>query len=135
MVIFDLPVVEKKERKIATRFRKALLDDGYEMLQYSVYVRLCAKRDDANIHLSRMQQQAPENGSIRMIMLTENQYNDMKIICGEQSAQEKAETTSQLAFFWFINQKIKISINKNTPFNRGIFISIGLYVLYDIQNC
>ena len=99
MVIFDLPVVEKKERKIATRFRKALLDDGYEMLQYSVYVRLCANRDDANVHLSRVQQQAPENGSIRMIMLTENQYNDMKIICGVQSAQEKAETTSQLAFF------------------------------------
>lgn len=99
MVIFDLPVVTKKERKLATRFRKALLDDGFEMLQYSVYTRLCPNRDNANTHLYRMQQQAPKTGSIRMIMITENQYSNMKILTGEKTAQEKAETMSQLAFF------------------------------------
>ena len=39
IVAFDLPVVEKEQRKAATRFRKFLLDDGYQMLQFSVYAR------------------------------------------------------------------------------------------------
>lgn len=99
MVIFDLPVMSKKERKLATRFRKALLDDGFEMLQYSVYTRLCPNRDNANTHLSRIQQIAPKDGSIRMIMITENQYASMKILTGKKSAQELSETPKQLAFF------------------------------------
>lgn len=99
MVIFDLPAITKKERKLATKFRKALLDDGFEMLQYSVYTRLCPNRDNADTHLHRIQQAAPKTGSIRMIMITENQYSSMKILSGEKSAQEKAETMSQLAFF------------------------------------
>ena len=99
MVIFDLPVVSKKERKLATRFRKALLDDGFEMLQYSVYTRLCPNRDNANAHLSRIQQIAPKDGSIRMIMITENQYASKTVLTGKQSAQELSETTHQLAFF------------------------------------
>ena len=41
LVMFDLPVVEKAERKAATDFRNALLDMGFEMSQFSVYLRLC----------------------------------------------------------------------------------------------
>ena len=41
MVAFDLPVTTKAGRKSATNFRKFLLDDGYQMMQFSVYVRPC----------------------------------------------------------------------------------------------
>lgn len=99
MVIFDLPVITKKERKLATGFRKALLDDGFEMLQYSVYTRLCPNRDNANMHLSRIKQAAPKTGSIRMIMVTENQYTNMYIVSGNKSAQEISTTPAQLTFF------------------------------------
>lgn len=99
MVIFDLPVMSKKERKLATSFRKYLLDDGFEMLQYSVYTRLCVDRDNAYKHLDRIKKAAPSNGSIRMLMLTEHQFADMFVVAGEKSIQEVKNTPQQLAFF------------------------------------
>ena len=99
MVIFDLPVMDKKERKLATSFRKFLLDDGFEMLQYSVYTRLCPDRDNANTHLERIKKAAPRNGSIRLLMLTEHQFADMYVVVGEKTAQETKNSPQQLAFF------------------------------------
>lgn len=98
-MIFDLPVIRKQERRLATRFRKDLLDDGFEMLQYSIYTRLCVDRDSADTHLRRIKRSAPKHGSIRMIMLTENQYANMHVIAGTKSAQELADKPVQLAFF------------------------------------
>ncbi len=99
MVIFDLPVITKKERKLATSFRKFLLDDGFEMLQYSVYTRLCPDRDNANTHLERIKKMAPQTGSIRMLMLTEHQFANMNVVSGEKTVQELKNTPQQLAFF------------------------------------
>lgn len=99
MVIFDLPVVTKKERKLATSFRRFLLDDGFEMLQYSVYTRLCPDRDNAYTHLDRIKKAAPDSGSIRMLMLTEHQFTSMCVVAGDKSTQEIKNTPQQLAFF------------------------------------
>lgn len=99
MVIFDLPVITKNERHLATTFRRALLKDGFEMLQYSVYTRLCRNRDNADVHVSRMQKEAPKTGSIRILMLTENQYANMKILSGKKTVQEKRNLCEQLTFF------------------------------------
>lgn len=98
-MFFDLPVMTKKERKLATNFRKFLLDDGFEMLQFSVYTRLCSDRDSANRHLERIKKIAPESGSIRMLMLTEHQYTDMRIVAGEKTVQEKLNVPKQLMLF------------------------------------
>lgn len=98
MIIFDLPVVTKKERKLATSFRKFLLDDGFEMLQYSVYTRLCPDRDNAYTHLDRIKKVAPNNGSIRMLMLTEHQFTGMHVVAGEKNAQETKNTQSNWHF-------------------------------------
>lgn len=38
-VMFDLPVGSKKETREATKFREYLLDEGFEMSQFSVYAR------------------------------------------------------------------------------------------------
>ncbi len=99
IVIFDLPVSNKKERKLATCFRRFLLDDGFEMLQYSVYTRLCPDRDNANTHLDRIKKVAPKGGSIRLLMVTEHQYANMHIIAGKKTEQELKNTCQQLAFF------------------------------------
>ena len=52
MVCFDLPVMTKKQRKVATQFRKSLLDDGYQMIQYSVYARPCVTFSRQQTHLT-----------------------------------------------------------------------------------
>ena len=44
VVMFDLPVMEKAERKAATQFRNGLLDLGFEMSQFSVYMRFCTSQ-------------------------------------------------------------------------------------------
>ena len=60
IVMFDLPVITEKERKIATKFRKFLLDDGYIMMQYSVYSRICKNNDDLNKHIELLQNYSPD---------------------------------------------------------------------------
>ena len=85
IVMFDLPVITEKERKIATKFRKYLLDDGFIMMQYSVYSRICKNNDDLNKHINRLKINAPKTGNIRLLQVTENQYNNiiMNRLCKE----------------------------------------------------
>lgn len=87
MVAFDLPVVTKPERKAATTFRKFLLDDGYQMMQYSVYIRPCVTYARQQTHLRRLKEHIPPEGSIRAIFITRSQWERSYVIHG-QPAQE-----------------------------------------------
>lgn len=98
-VFFDLPTSTKAERKAATQFRKFLLDDGFDMLQYSVYTRLCPNRDIAEKHMTRVKRNAPDVGSVRVLYLTEHQFTNMYVIVGEKTVQESLVPSAQLAFF------------------------------------
>ncbi len=99
VVLFDLPTNTKEERRAATQFRNFLLDDGFDMLQYSVYSRICPNRDNAERHLQRVKRNAPESGSVRLLHLTEQQFANMVIIVGEKTVQEVSLPSKQLAFF------------------------------------
>ena len=48
MVMFDLPVLTKLERRAATKFRQFLLDEGYEMSQFSIYMRFCVGKEQVD---------------------------------------------------------------------------------------
>ena len=61
IVFFDLPVVKKKDRKIYAQFRRFLLNDGYDMLQFSVYSRLCNGTDMTNKHMKRLVSELPRD--------------------------------------------------------------------------
>ena len=98
IVFFDLPVTTKDERRIATRFRKSLIDDGYYMVQFSVYARLCGGVDSANDIVNRLKRHAPKNGSIRCMTVTEKQYAQMKVIIGEVKKSEKSSEFYQMSF-------------------------------------
>ena len=98
IVMFDLPVVTEKERKIATKFRKFLLDDGYIMMQYSVYSRICKNNDDLNKHINRLKINTPKNGNIRLLQVTENQYNNMIMFSGIKEIEEEISIDSLLVF-------------------------------------
>lgn len=98
-VFFDLPTGTKAERRAATQFRKFLLDDGFDMLQYSVYTRLCPNHDVAEKHMMRVKRQAPDVGSVRLLYLTEHQFTNMQVIVGEKTVQESLVPAAQLAFF------------------------------------
>lgn len=89
LVFFDLPVKTKAERRRATRFRKDLLDDGYIMLQLSVYSRICKGEDTAEKHKKRLKSLVPEEGSVRVLTVTEKQYASMDILIGMGKKTEK----------------------------------------------
>ncbi|WP_302053088.1 CRISPR-associated endonuclease Cas2 [Virgibacillus pantothenticus] len=90
IVFFDLPVVLKKERKAYSQFRKFLLNDGYVMLQYSVYSRICNGEDGVRKHMKRLRENLPPvNGAIRAMKITEKQFENMEILLGTTVVEEE----------------------------------------------
>ena len=98
IVMFDLPVITDKEKKIATKFRKFLLDEGFIMMQYSVYSRICKNNDDLNKHINRLRINAPKTGNIRLLQITENQYNNIIMFSGSKSVEENISIENLLIF-------------------------------------
>jgi len=88
-VFFDLPVTKKSQRKIATRFRNDLLKDGYHMLQFSVYCRICKGQDVVERQMRRLEKIIPKEGNIRILQVTDKQYARMKLILGYETEEEK----------------------------------------------
>jgi len=88
-VFFDLPVGTKAERRWATKFRNFLKDDGFMMLQFSVYARICRGEDAAEKHTSRVTKSLPPKGSVRTLQVTDRQYSRMKLLLGEAGLSEK----------------------------------------------
>ena len=99
MVFFDLPVKTKQQRSVATRFRNFLLKDGYHMVQYSVYARVCCGNDAVEKHIKRLQTHRPPGGSARILVLTEKQYENMIILIGERMSGEACPADEQLSIF------------------------------------
>ena len=99
IVFFDLPVQKAEQRKNATKFRKYLIDDGFYMMQFSVYSRLCATRENADVHLSRLKKHLPPQGSVRVMIVTEKQYANIEILVGRRKKKDKKILDNQLSIF------------------------------------
>lgn len=89
VLFFDLPVKTKKDRKNYAVFRKYLIENGYIMMQYSVYCKIFANREAAIKHVNILQKNVPPKGQIRILMVTEKQYAKIEIILGGKSIQEE----------------------------------------------
>ena len=99
MVFFDLPVVTKAERRAYTVFRRFLLNDGYDMIQYSVYGRILNGSDAEEKHMKRLLANLPPEGSVRVLTVTEKQFASMKMLLGLPLFQEKKVNAAQIALF------------------------------------
>lgn len=89
-VFFDLPVGTKAERRNATRFREFLKDDGFMMLQFSVYARVDRGEEAVDKHLARVAKRLPPKGNVRTLTVTDRQYARMRLLVGESTKNEKA---------------------------------------------
>ena len=85
-VFFDLPVTTKKERRLASRFRKDLLKDGFSMMQFSVYIRHCASKESAEVHIKRVKSFIPGKGQVSILSVTDKQYGNITNLWGKSSA-------------------------------------------------
>lgn len=84
MIMFDLPTETANERKEYRTFRKKLINEGFLMIQFSVYERVCVSRKTATLLEKRIKSFLPSGGVVQSVMLTEKQYNDMHFLVGEE---------------------------------------------------
>jgi len=87
IAMFDLPTDTKKARRDYALFRKHLLSDGFTMLQYSVYMRHCPSRENAQVHIDRVRAHLPPDGEVRVITITDKQFERMLIFFGKVRRQ------------------------------------------------
>lgn len=89
MVFFDLPTETKIERKVSARFRKEILQDGFTMFQFSIYMRHCSSRENMDVHIKRVKHILPEKGHIGILGITDKQFGMMELFNGKKESQLK----------------------------------------------
>lgn len=98
LVMFDLPTETKKHRKLAAKFRKDLLQDGFQMFQFSMYLRHSSSSENAEVHKKRVKKSLPSEGKVGILQITDKQFGQMEIFYGKK-AQDKPPTSQQLELF------------------------------------
>lgn len=98
LVLFDLPTETKKERKAYADFRKKILKDGFTMFQFSIYMRHCASRENADVHIKRVKSFLPEYGDIGIMCITDKQFGEIEIYHSREK-KKVAQPCQQLELF------------------------------------
>lgn len=88
LCMFDIPMETTREKKDYRIFRKTLLENGFTMMQYSIYYRTLPNRSALKKFEDILKKKVPKNGNIRLIYVTENQFQDMLLLSGNRSRQE-----------------------------------------------
>lgn len=87
IVMFDLPVDTISARRRYTIFRKGLMTDGFIQMQYSVYLRHASSRENADVHVARVEAIIPPDGEVRAICITDKQFERMRVFWGQNRVQ------------------------------------------------
>ncbi len=97
-VFFDLPVGSREERKRATDFRKALLVDGFDMMQFSIYTRACPTRENTEVHIKRIKSVIPPDGKVSILTVTDKQFSMLINYWGDRPEKPPAPPEQLLLF-------------------------------------
>lgn len=89
LCMFDLPMETKKQQRQYRYFRKNLLQNGFSMLQYSVYYRIVPNRSAGNKFETLIRKSLPSSGNVRLLYVSEKQFDDMKLLVGQKTIQEQ----------------------------------------------
>lgn len=98
LVIFDLPVETKKQRKEAAKFREFLLDQGFEMSQFSNYMRLVRGKEQFDTYTRKIEANLPERGDVFIFQFTDKQYENI-VRFSDQSRRKRQKNPDQIALF------------------------------------
>ena len=98
MVFFDLPTETAKQRKQAALFRKNLMRDGFTMFQYSIYVRCCPSRENADVHIKRTKNVLPDEGYVVIMAITDKQFGMIELF-RNSAPSEPEKGPQQLELF------------------------------------
>lgn len=99
MIYFDLPTEDKTDKKEYTIFRKNLLKAGFKMFQFSIYVRHCMSKEQAEQYKKGIKKILPEKGHIVINMITDKQFGDMEVYHGIKTKKTVHKPMPVLEFF------------------------------------
>ena len=98
LVLFDLPTETKEDKKRYATFRKKILNDGFAMFQFSMYIRHCSSKENAEVHIKRVKSILPPKGHVGIMCITDKQFGMMEIFRGREVVKAP-DTTQQLELF------------------------------------
>lgn len=98
LVFFDLPTETKKEKKLYSDFRKRLINDVFTMFQFSIYLRHCPSKENADVHIKRVKSILPPAGEVGILCITDKQFGQMELFIGEKPLPVKT-SHQQLELF------------------------------------
>lgn len=87
IVFFDLPNIYAKDKKNYLKFRNYLLNEGFVMMQESVYSKIILNSQQAELLLNRLKSNAPKKGLIQVLTITERQYSQIEYVIGEHDSK------------------------------------------------
>lgn len=96
--MFDLPVDKPELRREYTQFRKALLKEGFSMLQFSVYAHYVRSEESEEVYRRRVAMVLPSHGQVRLISITDRQFEKMEVYVG-QKRKKVEDPPHQLMLF------------------------------------
>jgi CRISPR-associated protein Cas2 len=96
--LYDLPVVTKEEKKEYARFHEALKNEGFSMLQFSVYARYCASEESSKSYRKHVRRTLPPDGEVRVLTLTDRQFEKMEVFRGKIKASREKRPEQLLLF-------------------------------------
>ena len=101
IVFFDLPNISYEDRKKYNKFRKFLINEGFIMLQESVYSKITLNSQQADFLTNRIYKNSPKKGIIQLLIVTEKQYSEIKNIIGNTNTNI-VNDESRLVIIWYL---------------------------------
>lgn len=82
LVLFDLPTETTADKRAYRVFRRALIRNGFVMLQESVYSRLLLNAGAGKAAMETVRKNKPPAGMVLMLTVTEKQFAGMEYLVG-----------------------------------------------------
>jgi CRISPR-associated protein Cas2 len=99
MVMFDLPTDTSESRREAGRFRNFLMDIGFSMAQYSVYLRFTGTRENSQKYIRMVKKNNPMTGDVNILFFTDTQFGDIIHLDQANEPSALANRPEQLMLF------------------------------------
>ena len=74
------------------------MKDGFTMFQFSIYLRHCSSRENADVHIKRVKSLLPNKGHVGILTITDRQFGNMELFLGATKAKTP-DTPQQLEMF------------------------------------
>ena len=100
LVMFDLPVLTKPQRKLANKYRIFLLDIGFSRVQFSVYAKYLVNSSGLRPLLPELKRMVPPDGEVRILRLTDEQWAATYRYYGPESEKPTEAIPEQLGLIF-----------------------------------